>query len=64
MEFGSAGKVAKALLNISEECKSLGVDLGNQYCCVCPNCDRGTELQVTATVEVLLTDIHDGIMMP
>ena len=31
------------------------MNVGNQYGYVCPACDRGTELQVTATVEVLLT---------
>ena len=31
------------------------MSVGNQYGYVCPNCDRGTELQVTAMVQVLLT---------
>ena len=31
------------------------MNVGNLYGYVCADCDRGTELQVTATVEVLLT---------
>lgn len=31
------------------------MDVGNEYGYQCPNCERGTDLQVTATVEILLT---------
>jgi hypothetical protein len=38
--------------------------VGNQYGFLCPNCDKGTEILITANAEVLLTptgtDIDSG----
>jgi hypothetical protein len=31
------------------------MDIGNPYGYQCPNCDRGTDLLITANVEVILT---------